>query len=104
MHVVLTRWDEAVVDWQLSRSERSLLLGPIGVGPAHEVGTYEVRITETRLRLLVELAQLTREDVDRGAGWLRQSQQSLAHASPLQLMAQSSEWTKWFVAAWKASR
>lgn len=97
-HATLDRWDDVVARWRLDPSERDALLGGFGLGAITDVAAYEAGLGEQRMRLLVALDETLQKvfgDEERARGWLRARNRRLGDASPMEMMATSSAWTRW---------
>lgn len=97
---VLEGWDAVVLDWDLDPGERSALIGGFRGGPINEIESYELLCGEIRMRLLVELAPVLSRTLghrERVRAWLRRANVNLGGRSPVDVMARSPEWVRWFI-------
>lgn len=98
---LLGRWTDLAIRWGLDVEEQSALVGrrtPSDDGAdAHE--TTSVFDTDRMSLLLVLDAALPAalEQMRYPASWLRTPRARFDGCSPLELMASSSEWTRWFI-------
>lgn len=97
---VLARWDALAIRWGLDGDERSALLGGVHVEAVDDISSYGLPTAERRMRLLVALEPILRGvfvDEERIREWLRLPNRNLCHRTPLETMAQSTEWIRWLI-------
>lgn len=101
---ILARWDGLVIRWGLTPEERSLMLGCFDGGAIDDVATYRTAEAELRMRLLLQLEPILVQlhgSEKRIRTWLRRGNSSMDDRSPLQMMARSTEWTRWLIANYR---
>ena len=100
LKAVLAQWDAIVIRWDLSTRERSSLLGGAREGPVADVATYDAPDAEHRMRLVLELEMVVNRafgDEEMGRRWLRTPNANFSRRTPLEVVAESSEWLEWLV-------
>jgi hypothetical protein len=99
---VLAKWDAVTIRWGLDGEECSSLLGGGIAGPVADVSTYDPASAEQRMRLVIELEAILASvfaDEGRTREWLRRDNSSLGGRTPLEMMARSPTWIRWFIDA-----
>ena len=100
LSLVLEQWDDVVHRWSLDPFELAALMGGYEPGPLTEVATYRLVSGEMRIRLFVEMSHVLRRslvDDHRVRWWLRAANAGLAGRTPLQVMGETPNWTRWFI-------
>jgi hypothetical protein len=99
---VLASWEAIVVRWGLNDDECSSLLGGLPAGRGHGLAPFDHAAAEDRMRLVVELEPTLAwafPDDGHTRGWLRRPNMHLGQRTPLEMMAESPEWTRWLIDA-----